>query len=150
MSSRLKPRTKSNQGRPAKHGLRRGEGEDGDKGAELYKDFVANARAKIEDCDDALERAEVMLDMLTEASLRTLEGRGTTAMNKELRAFASSIARLIPKVRLYAAEQVVLGNRVPTKPTNKAGGGKMREVVQATDADADEESAALPAPMRRG
>jgi hypothetical protein len=143
--SRLKPRTQSNHGRPATHGLGRGSGEKGDQGASLYKDFVANARKKIEECSDALERAEVMLDMLTEASLRTLEGRGTAAMNKELRAFASSIARLIPKVRLYAAEQVVLGNRVPAKPTNKAGGGKVREVVSASDAD---ESS--PSPMRRG
>ena len=148
--SRLKSRTKSNHGRPAKHGLSRGEDRDNQPEViALYRDFVANARTKIESCDDALERAEVMLDMLTEASLRTLEGRGTTAMNKELRAFASSIARLIPKVRLYAAEQVVLGNRVPAKPTNKAGGGKMRDVVDASDAN---ESAPLPKArtLRRG
>lgn len=122
MASRLKRHTEPKKvGRPATHGLAK-------ENPSAYKEFFADARAKIEACPDVLQRTEILLDVLIQATLLTLEGKGNRLVNQELRAFATRINQLVPRARLYAAEQIVLGNRVPGQVRTSSGGGAMREL----------------------
>jgi len=115
-------------GQQATHGLmRRGGGV-----YEEYRELVARARGEIEAVDDTLARVEVVLRFVTDCTLLTAEGRGNRPLNQELRDFAKVIDKLVPKARLYAAEQIVLGNRTPSKPRTKAGGGEIREVDEGS------------------
>ncbi len=71
--------------------------------------------------NDPLEIACYVQRVLAEAMILTLKGQGNRERNQELRAFANSINRLIPRERLLRAEQAILG--AAARRTVQAGGG---------------------------